>query len=177
MKKRTGLWAVSAIAIAVLVVGVTVAFLATSSNPVINTFTVGAVTITLTETTGEEYHIVPGAAIEKDPAVTVVGGSEACWLFVEIEKTGAFDTFCSYEIADGWTSLAGHYGIYYRMVYPSTENAVFPVLKNDRISVSDTVTEELLNTVTENPTLNFTAYAVQSDGLETAHDAWQALHE
>jgi hypothetical protein len=160
----------------ILSVEVTVAYLVSSSNTVENTFTVGAVSITLKETTGTEYKMIPGATVAKDPAVTVLANSEACWLFVKLEKTGAFDTFCTYAIGDGWTELAGHHGVYYRQVEHSSENQVFPVLKNDSILIRDTLTEELLNTVTENPTLKLTAYAVQSDGMETAHIAWQILN-
>ena len=157
--------------------GATVSYLVSSSNAVKNTFTIGFVDITLTETTGETYKIIPGAAVAKDPTVKVDQDSEACWLFVRIEKTGNFDTFCTYAPAEGWTALAGHDGVYYRQVERYAQNAVFPVLKDNRILIRDTVTEELLSTVTKNPTLKFTAYAAQSDGLETAHDAWQILNQ
>ena len=156
-------------------VGATVAYLVSSSNAVENTFTVGHVVVRLTETTGEEYKLLPGATVSKDPRVTVVAGSETCFLFVKVEKSAAFDTFCTYAIADGWTALAGHGGVYYRTVESPAENAVFPVLKNDCITVHDTVAEELLGSMAENPTLTFTAYAVQNDGFDTAHNAWQVF--
>lgn len=175
--RKSHIWLiVASVLLLTLSVGVTIAYLVSSSNTVKNTFTYGAVSITLAETTGGEYKTTPGVAVAKDPAVTVIAGSEACWLFVRVEKTGTFDAFCTYEIGDGWTALAGHNGVYYRLVARSSENAVFQVLKNDCILIKDTLTEEQLNAVTENPTLQITAYAAQSDGLDTAHNAWQILN-
>lgn len=176
--RKSHIWliVVSAVTLA-LGIGITLAYLVSSSNTVKNVFTVGEVNITLTETTGSEYKIVPGASVTKNPTVTVSDGSEACWLFVNIEKSGSFDTFCTYEIGDGWTILAGHNGIYYRKLERALGDMSFEVLKNNRILINDTITEELLNTINVNPTLTFTAYAAQSDGLETAHDAWQILNQ
>jgi hypothetical protein len=54
---------------------------------------------------------------------------------------------------------------------------VFQVLKNDKIFIKATLTEEQLNAVTDHPDLIFTAYAAQSDGLATAAAAWQALNQ
>lgn len=156
-------------------VGVTVALLVASSKPVVNTFTVGGVDITLTETT-TEYKMTPGVTVAKDPTVTVLGNSENCWLFVKVEKENDFDTFCTYEIQDGWTALEGQAGVFYQMVEKSSANQPFPVLKNDSVLIRDTLTEEQLNGVTVNPTLTVTAYAAQIDGLATPAAAWQALN-
>ena len=156
-------------------VGVTVALLVASSKPVVNTFTVGGVDITLTETT-TEYKMTPGVTIAKDPTVTVLGNSENCWLFVKVEKENDFDTFCTYEIQDGWTALEGQAGVFYLMVEKSSANQSFPVLKNNSVLIKDTLTEEQLNGVTVNPTLTVTAYAAQIDGLATPAAAWQALN-
>ena len=158
-------------------VGATVAHLLTSSGSVHNTFTVGSVEITLTETTGKEYKMAPGVSVAKDPKVTVLAGSEACWLFVKLEKMGDFDTFCTYEVEEGWTALAGHPGVYYRRVEESREATSFSVLKGNCIPVFDHVTEEQLNALAAYPTLNITAYAAQTDGIATAEAAWQALNQ
>ena len=69
-------------------VGGTVAWLTAQTGPVVNTFTYGDIDITLGETTGNNYKIIPGVDIEKDPKVTVKKGSEACWLFVKVKKEG-----------------------------------------------------------------------------------------
>lgn len=176
--RKSLIWLIAASALLFAVgVGVTVALLVSSSNTVNNTFTVGAVSITLTETTGREYKMTPGVTVKKDPTVTVQSGSEGCWLFVKVEKANDFDSYCTYEMQDGWTALAGHDGVFYRAVEKSPANQAFPVLKNNSILIRDTLTEEQLNTVTEKPALKFTAYAVQSDGFASAYDGWQALNQ
>lgn len=89
-------------------VGGTVAWLVSSSDPVVNTFTYGDINITLGETTGADYKIIPGVDISKDPKVTVTKDSEACWLFVKVEKAGTFvANKVTYSIADGWTKGDG----------------------------------------------------------------------
>lgn len=175
--RKSHIWLIIASVLLVAVsVGVTVALLVASSNPVVNTFTVGGVDITLTETT-TEYKLTPGATVAKDPTVTVLANSEKSWLFVKVEKEQGFDAYCTYELQDGWTALEGHSGIYYQLVEKSSENQVFPVLKNNCVLVKDTLTEEQLDAITANPTLTVTAYAIQDDGLGTATAAWQALNQ
>lgn len=176
MRKRY-IWFIVAAALLIAVsTGVTVALLVASSNTVVNTFTVGGVNITLTETTGDKYIMAPGVTLEKDPVVTVLANSERSWLYVKVEKKNDFDAFCTYEIGDGWTALEGEDGVYYRSIAKTSSDQVYPVLKNNSISVSDTVTEEQLNAVTQNPTLEFTAYAVQNDGIGTAAEGWQIIN-
>lgn len=175
MRKHYTWFVVMSALILTLGVGATVAYLVSSPQTVQNTFTVGSVGITLTETTGPQYKMAPGAPVKKDPTVTVKAGSESCWLFVKVEESGNLHAFCSYQLQEGWTGLAGHPGIYYRAVESTAKDAAFPVLKDNRLLVYDTVTEEQLNAVTVNPTLKFTAYAIQSNGLDSVHDAWQAL--
>lgn len=175
--RKSHIWLIIASVLLVAVsVGVTVALLVASSNPVVNTFTIGGVDITLTETT-TEYKLTPGATVAKDPTVTVLANSEKSWLFVKVEKEQGFDAYCTYELQDGWTALEGHGGIYYQLVEKSSENQAFPVLKNNCVLVKDTLTEEQLNAITANPTLTVTAYAIQDDGLGTATAAWQALNQ
>ena len=171
MRKRYISLIVGAVLLIAVSVGATYALLVTSSNAVVNTFTVGGVDITLTETTGDKYIMAPGVTVVKDPSITVIANSESSWLFVKVEKENNFDVFCTYEIQDGWTALDGY------DVEKSSSNQVFQVLKNNSIVVRATVTEEELNAVSANPKLNFTAYAAQSDSLATAGDAWNALHQ
>jgi len=162
-----------------LVMGIssTVAYLISRSDALENTFTVGDVSITLNETTGSTYTMAPGVTLYKDPIVTVKALSESCWLFVKVEKTANFDRFCTYEIQEGWISLSENEGIYYQKIERSTVDKSFSILRNNRVTVKDTLTEEELNAVTDNPTLKFTAYAVQSEGIATAHEAWQILNQ
>lgn len=151
----------------------TLAWLTDTTAPVVNTFTVGDINIELKETTGETYKMVPGIELVKDPTVTVKAGSEACWLFVKVEKSGNFDSFMTFEMADGWIALSGHAGVYYRNVDATNADTGFDVLKDKKVMVLETVTKTMLEGAKTNaPTLTFTAYAVQKDGINDATTAW-----
>lgn len=163
-------------------VGGTIAWLTATTEPVVNTFTYGKINIVLAETTGTEYKIIPGVNISKDPKVTVIGGSEACWLFVKVAEKGTFVADrVTYSIAEGWTALdaTNHPGVYYREVDAVTADTNFNVLAGDTtypngvVTVSENLTKAEVNSVAATqPTLTFTAYAVQKDGIDTAADAW-----
>ena len=156
--------------------GGTVAWLVAKSDPVVNTFTYGDINIALTETTGKDYKILPGVDIAKDPKVTVKADSEACWLFVKVEEVGTFVADkVTYAVADGWTALTGQPGVYYREVGAVTADTDFYVLKDNVVKVSDTLTKEDIKDITARPTLTFTAYAVQKDGIADAATAWSKI--
>lgn len=177
-----GLVLVLALALIVGVAGgATFAWLTATSDTVTNTFTYGDINITLAEKTGSDYKIIPGVDIEKDPKVTVEAGSEACWLFVKVEEEGTFVADkVTYSIADGWTKGGGTNNIpanvYYREVAANDANQEFPVLKDNKITVSDTLTKEDIKDIsTTTPKLSITAYAIQKDGMDTAAEAWAAI--
>ena len=151
------------------VVGGTVAWLTATTGSVVNTFTCGDINITLAETTGTSYKILPGNNIAKDPKVTVSANSENCILFVKVEKAN-WPTFkesdgttlkVRYDIADVWTALTGVSGVYYRTVTSSESNQDFAVLKDNTITVSGNLTKVEVNSMTTAPTLTITAYAHQ----------------
>lgn len=180
-RELSGKLVVAMLAVTLLIgcaIGGTVAWLTAKTDPVVNTFTYGDINITLAETTGTNYKIIPGVNIEKDPKVTVKKDSEACWLFVKVEKAGTFvDGKVTYSIADGWTKLTGVTGVdnvYYREVNAVTADTNFAVLKDNKVTVSAELTKAEVNAITaENqPKLTFTAYAVQKDGFSTAAAAW-----
>lgn len=177
MKKRIITVSLIALAVVLAAVGTTMAYIAASSRPVINEFTVGNIELSLTETTGSSYPMVPGVAVTKDPRLTVKANSESCWLFFRMEKGADFDRYMICEAATGWTPLPDEEGVYYRRVERSASPTTFPLLAGDRVAVKTTVTESDLAAITERPTLTFSAYAVQTYGVETAEDAWQYLKE
>ena len=164
------------------VAGGTVAWLVAKTEPVVNTFTYGNINIALAETTGEDYKIIPGKDISKDPKVTVKGGSEACWLVVKVEEVGAISTITTdpvhYAIDTGWAQLKDKdgkdvSGVYYRLVDAVDNDTAFNVLKDNKIIVSGELTKETINGyAVQQPTLTFTAYAVQKENIDTAADAW-----
>ena len=165
-------------------VGGTIAWLTAQTDPVVNTFTYGDINITLSETTGDSYKIIPGVNIDKDPKVTVKKDSEACWLFVKVEKAGTFvANKVTYSIATGWTQGDGTNipeNVYYREVEAVTADTSYYVLQgsteypNGVVTVSEELTKAEVNSITaENqPKLTFTAYAVQKDGIADAATAW-----
>ena len=153
------------LAIAIVVVGAvagTVAWLTDKTPSVTNTFTTSDINIELKETKNN-FQMIPGWTIGKDPKVTVKAGSEACYLFVKLEKSANFDTFMTYEMADGWQALPGNAGVYYREVAAATADTTFGVLKDNQVTVRDDVTKAQMNALTEDtyPTLTVTAYASQ----------------
>ena len=66
-------------------VGATLAWLTAESVEITNTFSVGDIKITLTETE-RTYKIVPGGESAKDPVITVTSGSEDCYVYVLVDN-------------------------------------------------------------------------------------------
>lgn len=170
-------------------IGGTMAYLTAATGPVVNTFTIGNVGLTLAEPVGEAAHyqfkIVPGETVTKDPTVTVTTGSEPCWLFVKITEdlgalNGKITGFFSYEEADGWTLVPGQTNVYYRTVgtkeSDSAIGAPIPVLKGNEVTLSEDITLDMSNALkvegAKAPTLTFKAAAVQYDGLTTVETAF-----
>lgn len=185
--KKKGLALV--LALTLLVVGVvagTLAWLTAQTAPVVNTFTTSDIKVELKENTGPEYKMIPGYTITKDPKATVLAGSEECYLFVKLEKSGDFDQFLTYTMADGWKKLDGVTDTVYYRVVDGTNNKIgtpYSVLKDDKVTVKDTVTKEMMEDAEQNnPTLTVTAYASQlyknnnpTDNTFTAVEAWNNI--
>lgn len=190
-RELSGKLVVAMLAVTLLIgcaIGGTVAWLTAKTDAVVNTFTYGDINITLAETTGSSYKIIPGVNITKDPKVTVEANSEACWLFVKIKEenwptlteTDRTIKKVSYDIATDWKPLEGQAGVYYREVDATTANAgvSYYILKGDTaypngvVTVSENLTKNEVNSITTQPKLTFTAYAVQKDGFNTAAAAW-----
>lgn len=162
-------------------VGGTLAWLTDTTDQVTNTFTVGNIDIGLAETK-DNFKMVPGATISKDPKVTVKADSEACWLFVKVTESDNLDSFISYSVDSNWTALTGVSGVYYREVpdqTTATTDVEYSVLTNDQVTVKDTVTKDMMDAITAGeataPTLTFKAYAIQKEGFTTAAAAWNEV--
>ena len=128
-----------------------------------------------------EYPMLPGQPIHKDPKVTVGAGTMDCWLFVELTESWNFADYLSYTVADGWEPLEGVPGVFCRAVDAMAESQTFPVIKDDLIYMKESVTLGQLATLTDAdyPTLTIKAYAIQrSAAIEetaTAQAAWVLL--
>ena len=178
MKKKTLALILALVMVFGAAVGGTIAYLTDTTDAVVNTFTVGNINIDLKETT-KDYKMVPGNTINKDPKVTVEAGSEACWLFVKVNESDNLDNFISYAVATGWTQLQDKdgndvAGVYYRSVDATTADVTYSVLTDDQVTVLTTVDKDDMDGLTAdtNPTLTFTAYAIQKAGFDTASAAW-----
>lgn len=194
-KSKAILMALCAVLLVAASVMGTLAYL-TSTDTVVNTFTVGKVEITLDEADvnadgtpvqgadrvdANEYHLLPGHTYAKDPIVHVDADSEDCYLFVKvvneiaaIEEKGtteapATTTVAAQMAAKGWKAVDGQTGVY---VYTNkTENPV-AVEGGANVTVFEKfVIDDNVNNTTlagyNNKTITVTAYAVQADGFET----------
>jgi len=185
MKKRTVALLMACMIMVGAAAGGTIAWLTAQSATVVNTFTIGEVEITLTETDAldqgggqftKSFKVSPGEDITKDPKVTVLAGSEACYLFVRIQESDQFTDLktaskLNYAIAAGWNSVDGHDGYYYRKVDAIAEDAPaaeFPVLLNNLVEVGDDIVNADVDG--ETVTLTFSAAAIQSENMTGADE-------
>lgn len=156
----------------VLVIGATVAgtmaYLHAETDTVQNTFTVGKVAITLTETDEDrQFEVTPGmGTIDKDPTVTVVEGSRPCYVFLTVKDENMSANGLTYSVDAAWgdvyKTLTDGTLVYCREVTEVVEdNLVWNVLTDNKVNVSDDI--ESFPTV---PTLTFKAYAIQSENLD-----------
>lgn len=173
----------------------TVAWLVSKPESTVSTFTLGDINITLAESDfGSQLKIIPGVDIKRDPKVTVMANSEACWLFVKVEERNWPDfeeengtRKVSYSVNNGWNVLTNNPGVYFREV--SAEDAQkgidYTVLAGNEscpsgvIKVSQELTKEEINSIRSSekqPSLTFTAYAVQRAGIDTAAAAWATVN-
>ena len=185
MKKKTVALLLALTLVVGGVIGGTVAYLTTSTNKVTNTFTVGDINITLTETKapdgsslGNEVwsaKLIPGNSYAKDPVVTVLGNSEDCWLFVKVTNDAA--DYLDYtsnltKNTEGWTAYTkdGVAGVYYREVSASADNQVFHLINGDKVTVKTELAKQgtagaALTMPTNDVTLTYKAAAVQKANI------------
>lgn len=121
-----------------------------------------------TEVTENDYVLMPGVDVPKDPTVRIEGYTGlAAWLYVEIVETDLPDTV-TYTAADGWTPLPGLTGpnggkIYYReLTNAQTGDLEFQVLKDNTVTVSEKIPR---GTTLK---LDFYAYITQEKGTAAA---------
>ncbi len=180
-KKIVSLVLVFALALA-LGIGGTVAWLTAESKSVTNTFTVGDININLTETTGDNYKFVPGDKIAKDPKVTVVKGSEDCYVFVKVveeKNTITVDEkeekVVSYTTTSDWTAVTGYTGVYWTKVSAEevkADNKDIVVFDGNTVTISSEITETMAEGMeTNKPELTLTAYAIQSANVANENEA------
>ena len=177
MKKKGLAMVLALVLLAVCAVSGTVEWLTAKSDVVTNTFTTSDIKVELTET-NETYKMVPGYDIHKDPKAKVLAGSEECYLFVKLDKSTNFDTFLTYEMAEGWTLVPSETNVYFRKVLTADIGTAYSVLANDQVTVKGEVTKAMMDGLTTEtlPKLTVTAYASQlhknATTEFTAAEAW-----
>lgn len=170
--------ALAAVLLVAVGVGGTLAWLTDDSDTLTNTFTETKINVSLGETTGENYEMVPGRVIAKDPKVTLETGSEPSYVFVKITQSGNFEDYMNaYEMTDKWTQVGsdieeadGSITKVWKYNDVVNEGDVLQVLAGGtagQVTVKDTVTKTMMDNITKGdvakPTLGITAYAIQSE--------------
>lgn len=205
-KKKALLTVLCAVMLVVGSVVGTYAYL-TDTKSVENTFTVGNVAITLDEkdvdnsTTGQDrdtanaYKLQPAVTYEKDPTVHVQPGSEKCYVFVKVNNgisayesahvnadsakgIKEYKTIAKQIEDNGWTSVAGEAGVYYKTVEAIASNGRaqdLEVFKEFRIA-NDANNVSGWATIGTDNNIVVTAYAIQFAGFESdVAGAWAAV--
>lgn len=174
-----------------IVTGSTIAYMTSKSDPVINTFSYGNITITLDEAkvdpatgkkltgssagrgTANTYKVVPGAAYDKDPTVHVAAKSDKCYLFVYVDNG-----FASYEeqgenskktiaqqmAANNWINVSGTNVWYYKDIVDASASAT----NIDKVLFNNVYVDSDLKGNSANAAdikIKIEAYAVQADGM------------
>lgn len=185
MKKIVALGSGAALLVSASVMG-TMAYLTAQTGEVSNVFTVGNVNIKLDEApvdangvklTGERvtsntYKLIPGKTYSKDPMVTVLDGSEECYVYVKVENGIASlnlesdadgDETIAAQIAVNWTPVGGNVYRYNETLTAGETAVVF-----ENFTIDDTAD---ISKVTNDTKITIDAFAIQSAELtvETAN--------
>ena len=146
--------------------------------------------VTITETTGTEYMIIPGVNIDKNPNLNFKTGETACYLFLIVNKGNVWEEpdspeYDEYKIDNNvrkyvlndsngkvyWESELlynemkylcedGTKSVYYKIFEPNSFWATY-IIKSDRIIVSEDLLNSELKSLPSDIKLTFEAYAVQ----------------
>ena len=189
----------------------TMAYL-TSTDTVTNTFTVGKVAIKLDEAKANpdgslvanadrvkanEYKLLPGHTYNKDPMVTVLGGSESSYVKMtvtfsmadELDAIFAPDGADMLKIFNGYnatnwiakgntkdeTANTRTYEFWYKEAVAAPNGDVALDALFDSIIVPGEITGAQLATIVD-MTITVNAYAIQADGFADAAAAWAAFN-
>lgn len=163
------------LAAVMLIGGGTFAYLKGETDPITNSFKTNQVQVSLEETTGNEYNIIPGTTQRKDPKVTVNNTVDA---YVFVEVADATEGLVGYAIADGWIPLDGVPNVYYRLVSAAQDVKEFSVLANDEVRYSKALENHDMTdgsgSLKGDINLSFNAVAIQAEPFADAKEAYNA---
>ena len=179
--KKALLVVLALVLVAALSVGLTMAYLTSTTAVAENTFTTGDVEITLDEAkvtamgvkdgddrvTRNTYKLIPGHNYVKDPTVYVASDSEECWVFVQV-KNGIADFTQELDLNANLLAIDATKGIY---AYNTTLNAGEKIVVFTDFTVLGSAD---LNNVADDAAITVQAYAVQADNFTTPQAAWAA---
>ncbi len=181
MKKIVALILVVCLAMAIGV-GATLAYFTDTTETKENTFTVGNVSIELTEpnwdASGAEDapEVYPGEKLAKDPTVTNIGANP-CFVRIKVEGLdclGNAGDITIEGVSEDWELFEGYY--YYKKVLPvddpeteAKENVTPACFDGIRIPTG------LTNGTGEEFSVDVTAYAVQAQGAKPSFTAVQQM--
>lgn len=195
--KKIVILAVAFVLVAAMAVAGTLAYLQATSAAVKNTFKaahIGEVVVQETkggtlQTADNEYLIVPGQAIIKDPQVTFdsnnVDDPVESYVFVKMSAANWTTTDnksftksgLSFSIDDAnWTYVATS-GTDYVYAYSTTTLNItnVSVIKDNKILVDGaSITEANIDSVANGADLTFKPFAIQKTGFDNAIAAWNA---
>lgn len=173
----------------VIQLGNTIAYLHDTSGPVTNTFAGGAITIILNEAkvdvsgkapdgtnrvTENNYSFLSETVVDKDPTVTVLSGSEDCYVFIIIENELPDSFAINYNVSasggsdtEYWTKVAksGNKTVYAyseKVENISKDTALEPLFT--KVTMPALTSDEIRQLGTKTIILN--SYAVQTDGFD-----------
>lgn len=162
--------------VAMASVGGTLAWLTASTTEIVNTFSPSDIGITLTETSANEFKLVPGVEYTKDPVVAVdtTKTDVDIYLFVKFDEVNSPATYLDYtstlSTANGWTQGDGTdipANVWYRVVEYGKTPTSWPLLDGDKVTVKSSLEKTDMPSVSAKPQLKYTAYAIQYEGFET----------
>lgn len=122
-----------------------------------------------------EYELIPGADYFKDPKVTVLIGSEPCYVYVKVTETNNDDDTIIFTInTDNWKLVSGYTDLYRyntKLDAASEAKQTESVIKDSQISIREDLTKDVMHPTTgtyAKPQLDFVAAAVQSENISQA---------
>lgn len=201
VNKRIAASGLAACLLACGVIAGTLAYLQDSTSVIENEFTYGSINISLTEGAVDEYgnllrartsenqtyKLIPGHTYSKDPVLTIEANSEPCYAFLVVSNPIAdledvtAGTIASQIETAGWTeltsdstlycdgsALSDDTTIYYKTASLSEEDQ--DLASFTTLAIDDNANVEEASGLS----IGITAYAVQSDGFDSALLAWEA---
>ncbi len=177
MKKKIVLGLTALVLVVGLTIGGTLAYMQSTTDTKVNTFTIGSVKLTLDETYVQNSQLIPGSTISKTPVLTVKGGSEASFVRAKIEVPAKLAALVDINVDSAkWEKKAdGYYYLNSGAIPKNSANTVLPALFS-AVTVKTSVTNEQLAALSaDDLKVSITGYAIQAANFADETAAWKAF--